>query len=100
MVETVIRIVDDKVAVKRIYATRSKYSRAEPIAALFEQGRCHMVGRWLALEDEMITYVPGSPSPNHLDAAVHALSELMLEYNHLIDAPAPMSLTQTSHWRM
>ena len=59
-------------------ATREKRTRAEPVAALYEQNRIHHVGTFNALEDEMCIWVPGDPSPNRMDALVWALTELML----------------------
>lgn len=63
---------------KAIRASRGKYTRAEPIAALFTEGRCHLVGYFPELEDELCGWVPGEESPNRLDAMVWALTELML----------------------
>ena len=78
MVELVIRQVDPDVPVKLVTASRDKHTRAEPVAAQYEQGRIHHVGSFNALEDEMCLWVPGDPSPNRMDALVWALSELML----------------------
>lgn len=80
MIENVIRNVDGgkNVAYKTVRATRGKYTRAEPIAALFEQGRGHMVGMYPELEDELCSYVPGEPSPNRLDAMTWAFTELII----------------------
>jgi phage terminase large subunit-like protein len=68
------------VRVKDVTSRRGKEIRAEPIVALFEQGRVHLVGRpglMEALEDEMCLWVPGKgPSPNRVDALVHAATEL------------------------
>lgn len=59
-----------------VSASRGKYIRAEPAAALHEQGRAHMVGnQFEQLENEMTTYVPGEASPNRLDAYVWAVSK-------------------------
>ena len=64
--------------VKKVTASRGKAIRAEPIAALFEQGRAHLVGYYPQLEDELCEYEPGlnMPSPDRLDAMVWALTEL------------------------
>jgi hypothetical protein len=53
--------------------------RAEPIAALYEQGKVHHVGRFDGLENEMISWQPGSSSwsPNRIDSLVWVLTELM-----------------------
>ena len=66
------------VAYKDVNASRGKRLRAEPIAALDEQGRIHMAGVFPDLEDQQTTWVPGMRSPDRLDAMVWALTELML----------------------
>jgi hypothetical protein len=81
IVEAVIRQPDPDVPVKLVNASRDKRTRAEPIAALYEQGRIHHVCSFNALEDEMCLWLPGDPSPNRMDALVWALSELMLTYH-------------------
>jgi len=84
-----IATIDSKVPTKKLWASRGKQTRAEPIAALYEQNKIHHVGMFATLEDEYCTWVPGETpeSPNHLDAAVWALTELMLE------APGTLELT-------
>lgn len=61
-----------------VHATRDKYTRAEPISALYEQDRVKHNNGLALLEDEMMTYVPHSVkrSPNRLDWMVWALYEL------------------------
>lgn len=82
MVEATIRQAarsrDVSIAYRTVQATRGKAVRAEPIAAMFEQGRAHIVGEMPGLEEEMVSYVPGqtTDSPNRLDAMVWALTEL------------------------
>lgn len=76
MVEEVLRHVDPEVSYKEVRATRGKQLRAEPIAALYEQGRVHHVGAFPALEDQCCEWVPGETSPDRLDALVWALTEL------------------------
>ena len=53
-------------------------TRAEPVAALYEQGRIHHVGRFDRLEDELCIYDGSGASPDRLDALVWAATELML----------------------
>ena len=53
LVETVIRQVDASVPVRSVRAMRGKWLRAEPVAALYEQGRVAHVGTFSELEDEM-----------------------------------------------
>jgi len=82
MIEHVIRSIDGgaNVSYKCVRASRGKYTRAEPVANLFEQGRAHHVGTFADLEDQECSYVPGEQkSPNNLDAEVWAYHELMLE---------------------
>jgi phage terminase large subunit-like protein len=79
MVETTLRTVDSSVSFKAVNASRGKITRAEPISALFEQGRAHLVGGFDLLEDQLCTWSAGSPgSPDRLDAMVWALTELAL----------------------
>lgn len=84
MVESTVRAVDGgaMVAYKAVHASRGKLLRAEPISALYEQGRVHHVGSFPDLEDELCQWVPGDKSPNRLDALVWVLTELMIK-----DAP-------------
>lgn len=69
--------------VRKIHASRGKRLRAEPVAALYEQGRVHHKGGFAQLEDELCQWEPGvSPdSPNRLDAMVYALTELMVDHD-------------------
>jgi phage terminase large subunit-like protein len=70
--------VKPSVATKKVTATRGKQLRAEPVAALYEQGRVHHIGYFTELEDEMCEYEPGvsKDSPDRMDALVWALTEL------------------------
>jgi len=77
MVSTTIAQVDKRVPVKLVHASRGKQTRAEPVAAIYEQGRGHHVGSFPALEDEMCLWVPGDPSPNRMDALVWGATELL-----------------------
>jgi len=79
MVEHVIRTAaeSDAYRVKVTTSTRGKVLRAEPVVALYEQGRAHHVGGFAELEDEMTTWVVESGlSPNRIDALVFAALEL------------------------
>jgi phage terminase large subunit-like protein len=80
MVESVIRTVDHTVPVRLVNASRGKRLRAEPVSALDEQGKIHIVGSLPLLEDQLCNWVPdaGDPSPDRLDAMVWAMTELML----------------------
>lgn len=81
LIETVIRTVDKNVPYKSVHATRDKFTRAEPIAALYEQGKGHMVGQHLEIELEMTSWEgkKGEKSPNRIDAMVWGATELIPE---------------------
>lgn len=81
MVESVIRAVDRSVSYKAVHASRGKVTRAEPVSALYEQGRCHHVGAFPALEDQMCDYDPKTSkfSPDRMDALVWGFTELMVD---------------------
>lgn len=81
LVEQMLRSVDMNVSYRGVRATRGKLTRAEPIAALYEQGRIRHAKPFPQLERQMLTYHPGAPggSPDRLDALVWALSDLMLK---------------------
>lgn len=82
MVETIIREVDPSVAYRAVHASRGKIARAEPVAALYEQGRVSHWGALIALEDQMCNFTgmhwSAGASPDRLDAMVWALTDLML----------------------
>jgi phage terminase large subunit-like protein len=83
LVEATIRTVNPHASYRSVTATRGKAIRAEPIAALYEQGKVHHVGQFPTLEDQMTTYDPATSkkSPDRMDALVWALTELMLHDN-------------------
>lgn len=77
LVEANIRMVDKTLPYKAVRATRGKRIRAEPVAALYEQGRVHHIGRFPQLEDQLCTWSPLSDdSPDRLDALVWLCTEL------------------------
>lgn len=89
MVEAVLRSVDKKMPVKMVTASRGKVIRAEPVAALYEQGKVHHVGTFAEMEEQMTmtttTGYRGSGSPDRLDALVWALTELMIEQGYHLE---------------
>jgi phage terminase large subunit-like protein len=56
MVEATIRMVDGNVPVTTVWASRGKAARAEPVSALYEQGRVHHIGTFSKLEDQMCAF--------------------------------------------
>ena len=79
--EAVIRSADADAAFKEVTASRGMAARAEPIAALYEQGKVSHVGSFAALEDQMTSMTASGfvaqGSPDRADALVWALTELM-----------------------
>ena len=85
MVSAVLREVDSDVPIRTVRATKGKWLRAEPVAALYEQGRVVHVGALSELEDEMCDFgvngLTSGRSPDRLDALVWALTDLMLGHH-------------------
>jgi phage terminase large subunit-like protein len=79
LVAAVIRTIDPNVPVTLVHAARGMRTRAEPVSALYEQGRVLHVGPFPELEDQMCSYTgsPGETSPDRMDALVWAISEAM-----------------------
>lgn len=84
MVEAVLRAANAALPLRLVHASRGKVARAEPVAALYEAGRVRHAGFFGRLEDELCGLLPGGSyqgpgrSPDRADAAVWALTELML----------------------
>lgn len=81
LIEAVLRQVDTNISYKSVHATRDKFTRAEPVAALYEQGKAHHVGEHPELELEMTSWAAkvGEKSPNRIDALVWGATELLLQ---------------------
>lgn len=79
MIEHVIRSIRPSISYRAVRASRGKATRAEPIAAHYEQGRVHHVGDFPILEDELCLWTPGDSSPHRLDALVWLFTELMVD---------------------
>ena len=93
-IQTAARDKDVQIIVRKVHASRGKRTRAEPIAALAEQGRIHHVGEHIELEDQLCSWEPDvvtedgpqkkiqhSDSPDRLDAYVWAFTDLMIDRN-------------------
>jgi len=99
MVEQVLRQVDPAVAFRAVHASRGKVVRAEPIAALYEQGRVHHVGAFEQLEDQMCSFASdfdrarAGYSPDRMDALVWALTELTLRAVQKVPIVAPIIIS-------
>ncbi len=85
MIETLIRQVDANIPYRAVRASRGKFTRAEPVAALYEQGRVRHCGVFAKLEDQMCLMTPdfdrarAGYSPDRVDALVWAVSSLVFE---------------------
>jgi predicted phage terminase large subunit-like protein len=85
MVEATLRMVDPNVPFSAVRASRGKVARAEPVAALYEQGRIHHLGAFPQLEDQMCSFTTdfdrkaAGYSPDRVDALVWAFTELLVE---------------------
>lgn len=86
MVEATVRTVRDIIPYRAVWASRGKVTRAEPIAALYEQGRISHVGAFADLEDHMVLFTPlgieGDTTADDVDALVWALTELFPQVVH------------------
>lgn len=94
MVSFVVKTADKNVPFKEVTASRGKVVRAEPIAALYEQGKVSHVGSFSDLEDQMCNFTAGGyvgeGSPDRADALVWALTELMLGEGYRYDLAAAL----------
>lgn len=83
LVEAVLRQVDPLVPYAKVHASRGKVARAEPVAALYEQGRVHHLCGLAELEDQMCRMGPrgfeGKGSPDRVDALVWGMTELLIK---------------------
>jgi len=77
MVEATLRRVRPDLPITMVQASRGKVLRAEPIAALYEQGRVHHVGRFGELEEQMTSFPVSNEHDDLVDALVYALTDLM-----------------------
>jgi phage terminase large subunit-like protein len=76
-IEALLRTEDENVSYRTVYASRGKQVRAEPISAIYEQGRAHHIGAFPKLEDQLCTWTPlDRESPDRLDALVWGMTEL------------------------
>jgi phage terminase large subunit-like protein len=89
MVEATLRVIEPNAPFAAVRASRGKVTRAEPVAALYEQGRVHHLGVFPQLEDQMCAFTHDAHgnsnirsvgySPDRVDALVWALTELLIE---------------------
>lgn len=78
LLEQAMRLLNRRVAVRQVTAVRDKRARAEPVAAIYEQGKVRHLGHFVELEEQQTSYtgLGTEPSPDRLDALVWAITEL------------------------
>ena len=99
LVEANIRTTAPDVAYRSVRASRGKAIRAEPVAALYEQGRVHHVGNFPLLEEQMCSWSPqsGGKSPDRMDALVWAITDLVVdqeEESHRFQIMPPVRISR------
>jgi phage terminase large subunit-like protein len=98
MVASVIRGIDPLVPIRTVNASKGKHVRAEPVAALYEQGRVNHLRGLARLEDQMCQMTikgwEGKGSPDRLDALVWALTDLMIDPAKSLRSPQVRGLSR------
>lgn len=80
LVEQTVRTVRRSIPYRKVSASRGKAVRAQPVAALYEQGKVSHCEVFADLEEQLVTWTPeDGTSPDRLDALVWALTELMVK---------------------
>jgi phage terminase large subunit-like protein len=85
MVKYVMQTINNRIPVKKVHASRGKVARAQPVAALYEQGRIKHIGSHPKLEDQMTTWVPGDELCDRLDALVWGITDIFNLYDKKIN---------------
>jgi phage terminase large subunit-like protein len=102
MCREVLRTVRPQVPVIEVTSTKGKHLRAEPIASLYALGKVSHVGTFPKLEDQMCLFTAagydGNGSPDHVDAAVHALTELFPALTKRVEKRPKASQQPASSW--
>lgn len=89
MVERTLRVIRQSLPITLVHASRGKVTRAEPVAALYEQGRVHHIGAFPQLEDQMCQFTSDFDrtkmgySPDRIDALVWAITDLSERHSSL-----------------
>ena len=102
MVSSILKTVDRSIPIKLVHASRGKVVRAEPISALYEQGRVHHVGRFDLLEDQMCLFSVDQlrggnmGSPDRVDALVWGLTEI---FDKIVARPRKVESEKTAKVR-
>ncbi len=104
MVKAVVRSVRPTIPVIEVNASRGKVTRAEPVAALYEQGRISHVGSLPHLEDQMVVFTPfgiedNATTGDRVDACVWAFSHLFPQLIHFRDRASGIKKGPEDRWR-
>jgi phage terminase large subunit-like protein len=103
MVEAVIRSVRPKIKVLPVHASRGKVTRAEPVSALYEQGRVSHHGSFPQLEDQMVVFTPfgieGGTTGDRVDALVWALTQLFPGIVSFKEKPSEAANGSEDRWK-
>ncbi len=78
LIESTLRQIDPNVSYHGVTASRGKMVRAEPVSALYEQGRVHHIGMHKELETQQTEYTGVGESPDEFDSCVWSLTELVI----------------------
>ncbi len=102
MVNFTIQTARPRTPYKAVSATRGKAVRAEPISALYEQGKIRHVGNFVELEDELLGFSTvgylGGKSPNRADALIWAIAELFPGIVSAPDVTTPVEFEVAREW--
>ena len=97
MVEAVVRAADSEVPYVEVTATRGKVVRAEPISALYEQGKIHHIGYFMDIEDQLcgmsVSGYTGLRSPDRADALIWGFTDLFPKLTRKTRKSKPIKFT-------
>lgn len=101
MIAYTLGTIDKNVPIRQVHAARGKATRAEPISALYEQGKVHHVGNLPQLEDQMCSWIPGmGSSPDRIDALTWSLFDLIINNTKTQINIGPIGTAKKSAWRV
>jgi phage terminase large subunit-like protein len=102
MVANTIKSVRPDIRIVEVHASRGKVTRAEPVSAIYEQGRVSHVGSFPALEDQMVLFTPngiiGETTADRVDALVWAFTELFPSMVNNIGDNITFALPRQTAW--
>ena len=101
LVERNLRAVNPNIPFRAVRASRGKAIRAEPVSALYEQGRVHHLGTHGLLESQMTTFVPGAllkaeQRLDRMDALVWAITDLLIDQEQVATSQPAFGMSRVS----